>query len=138
MKPWLRQRAERAVPPYRQIQSFPRGDPRRWQALETQTARTAIQPLLKPEDAPWLLELWFTDWLRTGLYDPIMATPADLAAHRLHAALNRPEEQEAALWLAFHHKGIPGRLDIMRDIARADTALGRSARRLLRINAPAS
>ncbi|WBV42122.1 hypothetical protein [Pseudoroseomonas cervicalis] len=137
-KAWLVARADRALPLHQGRRSPP-GSATRWQALEIVTARRLLPPLLDRTDAGWVFDRYLSAWRDGADLLPLLQRllcllPADWVEARLDAAMARPDEQEALLWLAFHLRGLPARQAwLTRFAAGPDAALAEQARRALRV-----
>lgn len=111
-KAWLMQRAARPTAP-----SWPRDPDLRWRDLETMTARAALRPLLKPEDAHWFLDAWFDDGGRRcyGMGTGLGIVPLDMLTARLETemAAQDPQRRIAALLMTSARIDLPDRPALM-------------------------
>ncbi|WP_160000560.1 hypothetical protein [Roseomonas sp. 18066] len=136
-KAWLVARADRAMPGHAALKKTRRGDPLRWAALETETARRLLAPMVDRSDATWLVERYLSDWRAGAWLLPLLirALP-HLDPGRLSAAMARDTERESLLWLVFHLRQLPERGVWLRRLAAfPDEALAKMARRALAVPA---
>ena len=107
-KAWLMEKAARPTSP-----GWPRDPDLRWRDLETMTARAALRPLLKPEDATWFLDTWFDDGGRRcyAMGTGLGIVPLDMQTARLDTemAAQDPQRRIAALLMASSRVDLPDR-----------------------------
>ncbi|WP_419897947.1 hypothetical protein [Roseomonas sp. USHLN139] len=134
-KAWLVDRADRPLPGHAALKRTRRGDPLRWAALETGTARRLLAPLVDRTDAGWLMDRYLSDW-RAGaeLLPLLIRLLPHLDPARLSVAMARPAERESLLWLVFHLRQLPERGTWLRRLAAfPDEDLAKMARRALAV-----
>jgi len=88
--------------------------------LSTGTARTALAPLLLPEDGPWLIDAWFSGGGRLfeGLSGRLGFMPDGPLRDRIEAAVaGDAESRLAVLHLAAWHATLPDRVEIFRRLS---------------------
>lgn len=115
-KAWLMEKAARPTSP-----GWPREPDLRWRDLETMTARAALRPLLKPEDAEWFLDAWFDDGGRrcyamgTGLAIVGVGELADRL--EVEIAADDPGRRVAALLMIHARSDLPDRAGMISRLA---------------------
>ena len=111
----------------------------RWRALQSEAARAAVAPLLEPDDAAWMLDQWFDDWLRFGGLHRAAHLIADAAvAERVAREMSSDDtaRRTAALWLVYGRRSMPERAGLMRRLASdADAVISSQARKMIRWDA---
>lgn len=116
-KAWLMERAARPTSP-----GWPREPELRWRDLETMTARAALRPLLKPEDAEWFLDAWFGDGGRRcyGMGTGLGLVSPDMLTVRLEAEMvsDDPARRVAALLMIHSRCDLPDRAAMISGLAR--------------------
>lgn len=115
-KAWLMERAARPTSP-----GWPREPDLRWRDLEITTARGALRPLLKPDDAAWFLDAWFDDGGRRcyGMGTGSGIVSVDLLAARLETEFASPDPRRriAALLMINSRPDLPDRAGLMSALA---------------------
>ena len=107
-----------------------------WNDLRAQTAAEALKPLMRPDDAEWVLDRWFSDLpVAPGLHDYLMmhapSGPIEARVEQELALRSSRQKPFALLWIAYLRRNLPGRDEVMQRIARRPDEAGELARIML-------